>query len=299
MDHPVARPPAFLCAECQVEPKCNHPNAKYCHGCRERLRRQPRSRVTPGQAAHLRPLLGTLPKRDIARRVGISLAALTRWLREEGLHSDSKPYDPALVAAVLRVYEHGGTPAVRQLFPGVRVRSIVERYKDFQPRQIRWTGPQTIEAARMAGLVTHTAQARYFGRPGAWEGSIKSLWIKRFQCPPRDVNGLGVSLAWWIATPGTPAVVVKHSTAPSAVAKVLWLDLVQHLRPDVPDWVRDAVQVLARFQTWLHGTDDPAAIRAMIQEREAQYGEYGRPGQQWRGTRRPARGHGAGAGESV
>jgi hypothetical protein len=266
------------CQECQQQPRKPHPNAKYCAGCAAALVHRPRSRVTPAQAAQLRPLLNRLPKAQIAQQGGISGAALTRWLREEGLHTRCRQYRPEVVQAVLRVYEREGKVQTAQRFPDVAIRSIVERYKDYQPRQIRWTDLQQIEAARMAGLVSATAQARYFGRPNAYEGSIRALWVKRFQCPPHAINGVAAGLAWGLAQPGCPAVLVKHQRTTGAWPRVLWLDLVQHLRPDVLPWVRQAVEVLARFQQWLHGTDDPAAIRRMIQERERDGAQYD-PGQ--------------------
>jgi hypothetical protein len=273
MADPVARPPSWLCEACLAEPKCTHPNAKYCHGCRAERRRRPRSTLTPEQGAQVARWIGVLSRKEIAQRLGVSRAAVGRYTRDHGLYGRSDAYTSAVVAAVCSAYETLGRRPTERLFPDVSIRSIVERYKQHRPRQIRWTGAQMIEAARMAGLVSATAQARYFGRPNAYAGSIRSVWAKRFQCAPMDVNGLGVQLAWWIATPGLPAVVVKHSAAGTCTPKVLWLDLVQHLRPDVPDWVRNAVQVLARFQAWLHGTDDPAAIRAMITQREASYGD--------------------------
>ena len=59
------------------------------------------------------------------------------------------------------------------------------------------------------------------------------------------------------------------SRTPARGPMVLWLDLAAHLRQDLDPLVRDAVHALARFQRWLHGTEDPAALRQLIQEREA------------------------------
>lgn len=120
----------------------------------------------------------------------------------------------------------------------------------------------------MAGLVSHTAQAHYFNRPNAYEGSIRSFWAKGACCSPRDVNGLGAFTAWQVATPGVPAVLVKHQYNGGGRPVVLWLDLAAHLREGVDPLVRMMVEVLARFQAWLHGTTDPADIRQLIQERE-------------------------------
>lgn len=50
--------------------------------------------------------------------------------------------------------------------------------------------------------------------------------------------------------------------------KILWLDLAAGLRQDLESWVVQAVETLARFQAWLHGTQCSDDIRRMIAERE-------------------------------
>lgn len=121
----------------------------------------------------------------------------------------------------------------------------------------------------MAGLVSHTAQARYFNRPFANTGAMKKLWVRRFRCPPRDVHGLAAQHVWRLALPGVPAVVVRPANgAPGPAYKILWLDLVHWLRPDVAPEIQRAIAVLARFQAWLLGHDSTARIQLMIQERE-------------------------------
>lgn len=269
--------PAAVCVRCQAAPKQSHRNAKYCLACRAEYVRRPRSTLTPEQGALVARWTGTLSRTEIAQRLGVSRANVLRYIREHGVYGRSDAYPPAVVEAVLRVYEQAppgqGKREVERLFPGVRVDCITERHRDFAPRQIRWTGAQQIEAARMAGLVSAAAQAQFFGRPNAHEGSIKSLWAKRFQCAPMDVNGLSGHLAFRIARAGVPATMVKYRESAGAAYKVLWLDLQAWLRPDVPEWVRAAVDALARFQAWLHGTTTPADIRQMIQEREVYDGQ--------------------------
>lgn len=259
-----------LCTECQTRPRRTaHHNTKYCSVCQQRFCRTPRSRVTPAQAAQIEAVRGTRPRWQIAERVGISRAQLHRYLAEQGLTSNARDYPPEVVTAVCATYAALGKRRTQALFPDVVVRSIVERHKDYAPRQIRWTGEQQVEAVRMAGLVSHTAQARYFGRPNAFEGSIKSFWTKGVGCAPGDVHGLGFHVAWQLATAGTPATLVTQAAQSCPRAVVLWLDLVGHLRPGVAPEVRQMVEVLARFQAWLFGRTDTAGIRRMITEREA------------------------------
>ena len=221
------------CLACETAPRHTpHPNTKYCAPCAQELRHRPRANVSPTQAALIHQLRGTMIRRDLARHVGISQAQLHRYLTEHGLDSNARDYPPDVVTTVCLTYQALGKRETQALFPDVRVRSIVERYKQHIPRQIRWTGDQQRELVRMAGLVSHTAQARYFNRPNAYEGSIRSFWAKGACCAPRDVNGLGAYTAWQVAIPGVPAVLVKHQQNGGARPVVLWLDLAAYLRDD-------------------------------------------------------------------
>lgn len=288
----MARALGRLCVACQQRPRSSpHFNCKYCAACRAVRLRQPPSAVTPAQRAAIVRLAGTMTRREIAVQVGIALPAVSRCLREEGLRSNVRGYPQEVIEAVSRVYAAApkgqGKAAVREAFPDVVVRSIVERLAHHRGasvrRQVRWTGEQLIDAARMAGLVSVTAQARYFGRPNALGGSIKALWSKHFQCASRDINGLDASRAYQIARPGVPAVVTApDNMGPNPKVKVLWLDLIHYLRPDVEPAVRQCIEALALFQTWLHGTDLAADIPTMIQELEAHYGNTHSPSDEQR-----------------
>lgn len=252
-------------------PRAAHFNAKYCLVCRAERLKHPAHTLTASQAQTVERLRGTLFRRQIAERLGVSRAQVARYLRAAGLDSNARDYAPAVVAAVCAAYEALGRKRTQELFPEVVVRCVVERYQHV-PRQIRWAGPQIIEAARMAGLVSHNAQARYFGRPNACAGSIKSLWVKGFQCAPGDINGLTALLVWRLTKPGVPAVLIRHSSASGFFAKVLWIDLARTLKASVEPVIRKAILSLARFQAWLHGTEDTMAIRQMIHQREERYG---------------------------
>lgn len=259
------------CVSCG-RPRQKHFNAKYCLSCSAERLRRPAHGLTKAQAAEVERLRGTMFRWQIAEHVGMSEAAVARYLRDAGLDSNARNYPQATVAAVCAVYETLGMRRTQQLFPDVVVRSIVERHKDYGPRQVRWCDPQIIEAARMAGLVSPNAQARYFGRPNAYSGSIRSLWNKHFRCAPGNINGLSAQLVWRLTRPGVPAVLVRHSSAAGYFAKVLWLDLAENVKPTVAPVIQKAISALAQFQSWLHGTTDTVAIQQMIHEREERYG---------------------------
>jgi transposase len=252
------------CRGCGGSLAGRHANVRYCENCKSQSRRRPRN-LSASQRERILAMAGELPRHEIARHVGVSEVTVSRFVRSTGRRfRKCTQFSEGLVAAVTEAYERHGRVHTEKLFPEVRVRSIVERHPHW-PRQLRWTDEQIVEAARMAGLVSPDAQARFFGRPNAYEGSLKALWVRRFGCAPRYINGLPAGLAWPIAKPGVRAVLVRHAEAGGCAPKVLWLDLARHLRARELSGV---VEALAGFQAWLHGTDDSGAIIRMIEERE-------------------------------
>lgn len=246
--------------------------AQFCAACRAARRRRPVARVTEAQAAQLKDLVGVIPQREIEARLGLSQANITRWIRESGHPGGHyNTYPPAVVQAVCAAYSALGKARTQALFPDVALRSIVERHRDLiVPRQVRWTGAHLVEAVRMAGLVSADAQARWFGRPNAYGGSIKSLWIKHLRCSPRDIHGLPASVAWPLVQPGCPATMSPpDNRQPGVRVKVLWLDAAAWLRAEVARECASAVQALARFQGWVWGLTSSHDIRRQIAAREA------------------------------
>lgn len=214
-------------------------------------------------------------QRELAEHIGCSRSNLIRWASANKISLDAHSYKPEVKAAVLSFYEMHGRRATEKAFPDVSVRSIVERnYGAFAPRQLRWTDKQIIEAARMAGLVSFKAQARYFNRPNANEGSIKSLWMKRFGHGSSNINGMphwyARSLVWgpkvrYVKVVGT----TRKGELKPFMRILLWVDIQKHMRPDTPKFIKSAVRAMANFQRWLHDDKNPRAkILKMINERE-------------------------------
>lgn len=214
-------------------------------------------------------------QRELAEHLGVSRTNLIRWASQSGVSLDAHSYKPEVVARVLAYYEQHGKTRTQEAFPDVSVRSIVERnYGAFRPRQIRWTDAQIIEAARMAGLVSPRAQAKYFNRPNAHEGAIKSLWMKRFGFGAGSLNGM----AHWQAK---ELVSVKaRYLKPIGESRegepiefrriILWVDMEKCLKRGTPAFIREAIETLANFQRWLWRCKNPKPkIIRMIREREA------------------------------
>ena len=258
------------CADCGASLQGRHPNARYCQPCAAVRTRCPPSNVSASQGAQLMRWRNRLTHQDMAKRLGVSRSTVRRYFSEQGVSSNSLRYPREVVDTVLAVYAECGSIRTQELFPEVRVLSIVNVYAPPGKvlRQRKWREHEIVEAARMAGLVSATAQARFFNRPNAFDRSIVALWGRVFQCAPGDVNGLSVHIAHKLVRPGTPAVMIYNKESGRGMMKILWLQMLGQMRPDCPDWIKQAIEILAKFQTWLHNTQDPAEIAAMIDQRE-------------------------------
>lgn len=266
------------CKRCKTREKKKHWNALWCDQCAEELKHKPKHTLTPAQQEHARSLVFKMPREQIAKEVGVSASNLKRWARDEGVrlaYFNKWHANPDLVKQICEFYAEHGMKETLEQFPGVRVRSVIERYPH-EYRQIRWTEDQVKKLAQFAGLISHEAQAKYFARPGANEGSIKSAWMKKFKQNGSQINGLSwhtarhlvgprckpVRTLYWAQRPGS-----KRGQFSRKI--VLWVDLEQHLLPSQPAWLRDAIRAMAKFQRWLHGIDHVRPkVKRLIQEME-------------------------------
>jgi hypothetical protein len=264
-----------LCPDCKVRLVKDHWNAKRCGPCAKMRVSRPHHAMTPAQVRQALALRGKCTRKEVARRVGVTDVAINRLGRELGVSFSAKPYstNPGLVARVAAYYARHGRQATQKRFPDVCVRSIVERYPH-RPRQARWTDEQIVQAARMAGLVSAKRQAEMFNRPNAREGSIKSLWAKRFGRGGAHIHGLSKHAARALLRPGFPTVAtqfwaMRHwaNDLPFSREIVLWCDVEKWLLPGTPDFLRDAVRTMADFQRWLFKTETPRrAILALLRK---------------------------------
>lgn len=265
-----------LCSRCKKRKTHSaHPNSKWCNKCRLELLRRPESTLSKEQIRHAKSLIGKMDRRDIAKELGCSLSSLKRAFRGVRLAYHNKwAINPKFVREVCAYYEKHGRPETEKRYPGVPIRSIIEHYKQFKPRQVRWTGEQIMEAARMAGLINYELQAKFFRRPRAYAGSVKSLWNKRFGFRGGSINGMSEWHAKEIVSKNCPYIKSKFwkgrkQTGTQYGRKLyLWCDMRNHLRRGVPPFIREAVDTMADFQCWLHRTDEPRkSVLKIIRER--------------------------------
>lgn len=226
--------------------------------------------MSAAQISNAKRLAGTMSGGDIAKTLGVSPSNLKRSCGATSFAFFSRyARNPRLVAQVCRYYEKHGKHKTQERFPEISVRSIVERYKLFSPRQIRWSGAEILEATRMAGIVTLASQAKMFGRPRAYKGSIRSLWAKKFGIGPANVNGAYWHMAKNYVRPSCPVQIVNMGTTQKKSHRkldhklVLWVDFEKHMKPNAPDIIIQGVKALAKFQRWVHGPQVRRSVNSL------------------------------------
>jgi AraC-like DNA-binding protein len=234
--------------------------------------------MTPDQISQAAKLIGKMSREDIAAEVGTSVVSLKRAFRGRRLaFYNYCTINPAWVRSVNKYYEKHTQEETAKYF-GIRrkqVDHIVHRYKKYRkPKQLRWTPQEIAEAAKMAGLVSENGQAKFFRRPGAHSGSIKSLWMKNFGMGQGSINGM----THWCAKEivGEKARYLKplgqtRKGKPTEFRRViLWVDMEKCLKPQTPKFIREAIEQMAKFQRWLWKSENPKPlILKMMRERDA------------------------------
>lgn len=263
------------CLSCKKQ-ITGHFNRKRCEPCVSLLRKRPQSTLTKEQILEARKLIGKMDRNDIAERLGVSLSNLKRAFRGTRLaYYNYCTVNPKLVRDVNKYYEKHGLNRTFKKFnlKKKQVEHIIYRYKQHSPRQIRWTNNEIIEAARMAGIVSPAAQARFFKRPNANAGSIKSLWMKRFKMGQGCVNGMTHWCAKELVNKNArylKPIGESRKGEPTEFRRlILWIDMEKNLKRGVPPFMRSAVKTMADFQRWIHGGGDvKAKIIKLMKERE-------------------------------
>lgn len=241
--------------------------------------------MTPAQINKAKSWAGKIPRSEIAERLGVSLSNLKRscpgtkfattWIHK---------MNPERTREVILYYFKNGKVATEKKYPHLNVKAIVDRPEYYGlkrvHRQLRWTESELLESVKMAGLVSFPAQAKYFNRPRANSGSIKSLWVKRHKSSYSQINGMVRNKArrlvvFNIKGRGHYIKVVGTSrdgkvTASRSCRKImLWVDMEKSLKPDLPAFIREGVKAMADFQRWLWQSENPGPlIKKMIRERE-------------------------------
>lgn len=239
------------CLNCSTK-LTGHFNKKRCEPCRAASVRNPKGSMTKAQVREAKRMAGTMPRDMIAAALNVSLSNLKRSCPENKfVYYYKYKRQPELVKKVCAYYEKNGKKKTQEKFKNedVNIRSIVERYKIFEPLQKEWEDEQILELTRMAGLVSFENQAKFFKRPNAHAGSIKSAWGKKFKTSQKNINGMSYWRANKFVDKSAPFINTPFGTGGGNAKRILlWVDFEKHIKPEAPKFLKDSVSVMADFQ---------------------------------------------------
>jgi hypothetical protein len=256
------------CLGCKKRFERHHLNQKYCIECKK-LRREKNCYIPPcvtkKHIEFIKKNHNNMSKKEISIKLGISVMSIKRTANVLRIKFQQKKYNDQIVKEVVDYYNRHGMAATKNRYKNICVRSIIDRNNQgVCPFQRNWLFSEIIEAIRMGGIISLEDQWKYFKRPGAFKGSIQSLWIKRLHGNASVINGLYRDKALCIVKRDTPSLSVKHRNA----HLYLWIDIEKNLLPNMPDSIQLAVKACADFQRWIFGVKDvKRKIRKMIKER--------------------------------
>lgn len=257
------------CKDCKKEVKNAHPNRKRCKPCAAKVRIRPRHNLTKEQIAKFKRLVGKMDLRDIVEEIGASKAAIRRYARDMKVSCNfHNKYvkDPEKTQEIVDFYLEHGKAATKEKYPDVNFRSIVERYAKGK-RQVRWEDWEIVQLAKFAGIISHRNQARYFNRPNAHVGSIRSVWYKKFKSSSSNINGVHLYMVKPLLRKDPARIETQYGsgngTGVFTRKLILWVELAKCLKKDVPEEIVSAIKTMAKFQRWLHGKNVVFNIQKM------------------------------------
>lgn len=270
------------CFDCKIEIS-GHLNRKRCEECAAIRLRKPLGTMTEAQKKKAISMIGKYPITEIAKKLGVSVCNIKRsnpgisfWF-----HNGKHINNAERTKKIIEYYFKHGKPATVKKFPNIKVKSLVDRPEYYGIKRIRrqrqWTDKQKIELIKMAGLVSYKNQARYFKRPLANAGSIKSAFSKRvITVSGGQINGMINNHARHLVNNKCPRIKRILEQRPNTKKRnhqyvCLWVDMERYLKVECPVFAKEAISTLAEFQRKLFQAKDnkdcKKKILKMINER--------------------------------
>lgn len=247
-----------ICLNCNRRPIKEHGNAKWCIKCSIAFIHRPKSTLTSQQINTAKRLIGKKPRGEIAKQLGVNVSNLKRAFRGVSLaYYNIWKRQPNLVKDICKFYEKNGAVKTRRMYPSANLRSVLERYKWYKPRTVKFTKEDFEKCIKFAGLIPSETQARILNRPNAFAGSIKSLWCKRIKSHQSGLHGLTQVNRDHLVLKSCPQITTRFGSSPRSHKLSLWVDVENHLKPDCPEFIVSAVKTLADFQRWVFHPNNP------------------------------------------
>lgn len=134
---------------------------------------------------------GKMTRQEIAESLGVSRATVNRRLRSHGIRTGQpRQYPVEIREAVIAFYATHDKHETQKQFPGVRVRSIIDRYET-KAKQEYWIFEEDLKAISMLTEKPTTEIARILGRG---EKSVIKRMKRVYNLSPKHLNGMAYRL---------------------------------------------------------------------------------------------------------
>lgn len=218
--------------------------------CALKAKARPSHSLTRDQQKKALALAGTLYREEIAKSIGCSKSTFTRFAAEHRhINWNAHRYPDETIKKVCEYYLTHSLSETQKKFPGVTARSIIDRYFH-AVKSRKWTQEEILKLYKYTGLVSWAEIAFSLNR------SITSPKTQRRRKISGRVNGLSFDVAKRFLKNGCPFFYVRLNDKRHGQWVSPWVSLEKYLKESNPEWVNNAFGALARFQRWLHGSEE-------------------------------------------
>lgn len=238
-----------FCLDCKVNISKRHLNAKRCKRCGAKKKKNPDHNLTKLEQEKAIKLAGKMYVHHVAKAVGVSLSNLKRFAKTRpDINWNAHAYKEKDIEKVIDYYLCHTLEETKKKFPGIAVRSIIDRYCK-RKKVLKWSDEDIVNLYRWTGLCQWDAIAKKLGRnPYAVR--------KRRRFTKGRLNSLPFNTAKHYVKKGCPFYHVRLESKAAGTWICPWIIMEKYLKDDIPDWIRDSIVALAKFQRWLHGSEE-------------------------------------------
>jgi len=186
-------------------------------------------------------LAGTMTREEIAKYLNTSRATVNRCLRDNGIRTGQpRQYPIGIREAVIGFYATHNKLETQKQFPGVRVRSIIERYET-EAKQKFWTFEEDLKAISM---MTEKPTSEISKALGRGEKAVVKRMSRCYNLSPKHVNGMAYRLCKHVLNDQ------YKPTKKGNAYTVNWCEFRDNLATENQDII-SCVNVLAHFREFL------------------------------------------------
>ena len=191
---------------------------------------------------------------ELSEQIGSSRATVNRFMRDNGLKTGQHTqYPKDVVKKICEFHEQHGVKKTQEKFPDVKVRSIVERYQtnaylasyDFKQIHLFLKYSEMLSDEQLYQLLGRSVSNRKI----VCKATERMIGFGKN--PSRVyLNGLPYRFVKNFTKDSIPYFKFSHGHCRKLC---LWYDIKKHLSKNVSLEIKEIVNIMSKFQLWLHG----------------------------------------------